>query len=335
MVARGKLAILLPVWVAGTAFWGSGESALAQQAPIDLDDVGELRQHPPPLSPPKPGKIEPAGETTRGNAVIRVNQARNVGGVAEIGPPLSVASGPFRGKGLIGNREQVQQIFAVIDALPIVDQVRLSWNRFAGVLLNHDLNGDGNPEKFFLTIDFPTGKRYLRDRVNPLTGVEETLVYQKGRWRGTFDDRRILEIDINTDLLETGSRIYVNKGTRENPDKGENAKPIEETKTLEVWHRDWAAEDADPTQPVIAKLRVNYVTGEATRETFAMFPRPIESVDARFITRFRYNEHGILRSAEVFENGLDDADFARPLVSLLTTPVDGAKRYELVVDLEV
>ena len=245
----------------------------------------------------------------------------------EIGPPLRVAGGRYRGDGAISDPAQVDAIFEAIDALPIVDQVRLSNSRFSGALLEDDLDGDSINEEFFLTIDFPTG-RYVRERANPLSGVEERLVYQDGLWIRSIDDRRILELEYDGDQVEASSRLYANAGSRIRPVLG---KLIEETKTVEFWHRDPGAAAPDPGRAVLAKYRVNYVTGRTTRELFGMYPRPIETVDSQFISRFDYNAHGILVSGEVYENGASPADHERTLVGRLDDPREGEKRYELTV----
>jgi hypothetical protein len=230
-------------------------------------------------------------------------------------PPLSLRSGA----------KAIDEIFDLLNQLPVTDRARLRFNHFAATVVNLDVDGDGQRERVFLTIEFPLGE-VRREWTNPLSGEREQLVFENGLWKRAITDRRIVEIDYDEGKAERASRTYANRGTLAAPVGGEL---LEETRTLETWLRDLSAADLDPYLPLLSKLHLNHVTGQVTRETFGLFPLPVEIVDDRFVTRNRYNPHGIFASAQVFDNGASEADFARPLMQRLLRPVVGRARFEL------
>ncbi len=175
-------------------------------------------------------------------------------------------------------------------------------------------------------MEFPLGE-VPQDRTNSLTGEREIVFYENGLWRKTVTARRIVELSYDERNVEARSRAYFNRGSLEAPVCGAL---IEETRTLECWQRDLSRPGLDPYRPSIAKLRVNYVTGEFRRETYGLFALPIEIVDEQYVTRNRYTSYGILASATVFDNGREDNDAARPGPERLLRAVAGRPRAELV-----
>lgn len=230
-------------------------------------------------------------------------------------PSLSVRSGA----------KAIDDIFDLLLQLPVTDRARLRFNQFAATIVNLDVDGDGRRERVFLTIEFPLG-RVERLWTNPLSGERELLVFEDGLWKQAITDRRLVEIEYDAGRIERASRTYFNRGALSAPAPGEL---LEETRTLETWSRDLSAAELDPYLPLLSKLRINHVTGQVTRETFGLFPLPVETVDDQFLTRHRYNPHGVFASAQLFDNGATDADFARPLLEKLLRPIAGRARYEL------
>ena len=82
-------------------------------------------------------------------------------------------------------------------------------------------------------------------------------------------------------------------------------------------------------QPLISKLRMNYVTGRLAREIYGLFPFPIEAADDQYVAQNRYTSYGLFESANVFENGQSDADFQRPVADRVMTPIAGRARFRL------
>jgi len=257
--------------------------------------------------------------------VVLLNQVLEIDGRLEAGPLLRTREGQVLGAGLIHGPRAFEEFFAMIERLPIVDRTRLRFNHFTGTVVELDIDGDGINERVFLTAEFPLGE-LRREWTNPLSGERETLVFAHGQWRQTITDRRVLELDYDRENIELGSRTYANRGDRQAPAKGDL---IEETRTINFWFRDLGKPGLDPYEPVIAKLRINYVTGQLSRETYGLFPMPIELVDDQFVTRNRYTSFGLFESASVYENGVSDADLQRSAVDRVLKPIAGRERFQL------
>jgi hypothetical protein len=261
----------------------------------------------------------------RSPGVVFLNEVRTVDGRLEVGPLRQGADTRVVGAGVHGGEEALAELLGRVQRLPVTDRARLQFNRFAGTLIELDADGDGRSEPSFVTIEFPPG-RVRREWTNPLSGERETHTYEDGAWVESMTDRRMLQLEYGPDGAERASRVWRNLGTRQAPARGEL---VEETRTTAVWLRDLSRPDLDPYAPLIEKLRVNHVTGAAARETYGLYPLPVESVDDQYITRNRYNPFGVLTSAVVLENGQTAADFDRPAAAKLTEPRAGRERYRL------
>src|SRR6185369_17202388 len=238
--------------------------------------------------------------------VVLLNQALDINGRLEVGPLLRNREGQVLG--LIQGARALEEFFAVIERLPVTDRARLRFNHFSATVVELDTDGDGTREKVFLTVEFPLGE-LRREWTNPLSGERETVCFAQGQWRQTITDRRILELDYDAENIEVRSRTYVNRGSRQAVLKGDL---IVETRTLNVWFRDLGRPGLDPYEPVVSKLRINYVTGQLARETYGLFPLPIELADDQYITRNHFTAFGLFERASVLENEQSEADFQRP-----------------------
>ncbi|MGA2864839.1 MAG: hypothetical protein ABSF95_10165 [Verrucomicrobiota bacterium] len=260
--------------------------------------------------------------------VVLLNEAREVQGHLELGPLLRDQQGQVVGAGVTSGAKSIAAILDLINRLPVTDRARLRGNHFAATAVELDRDGPGR-QKVFLTIEFPLGE-VRQAWTNPLTGEPETVLYENGLWRQTITGRRIVELDYDQANVERGSRTYCNRGDQQAPLRGAL---LEETRTLEYWLRDLSQPGLDPYQPTIAKLRVNYVTGQLARETYGLFPQPVETLDEQYITRNRYTRYGIFESASVIENGREESDFSRPVLERLLQPVAGRPRFQLASQL--
>ena len=261
-----------------------------------------------------------------GDGVVLLNAARKVNGRYEIGPLLENEKGEVMGAGVRVGARAIEEMLERINQLPIAERTRFEFNNFAASLLELDIAGTGRSEKVFLTIEFPPGKKFARAGTNALSGEREILNFENGHLTSSVTEQRITEIDYGNDGRELASRSFFNTGTREQPAKGAL---LEETRTLGTWLRDLSQPGIDPYQPLLAKLKINHVTGQMARETYGLFPLPILTVDDQFITETKFNTFGIFASARVVDNGSSDADFQRPLLAKLTQPVFGSERFVL------
>src|SRR5262249_25113945 len=159
----------------------------------------------------------------------------------------------------------IDDAFELINRCPVTDRARLRANHFAATAVELDTPGK-DKQTVFLTIEFPLGE-VNNESTNPLTGESETVVYTNGLWRETITDRRIVEPQYDAAQVEFSSRIYANLGNRKAPRRGVL---LEETRTLDHWLRDLSQPDLDPYESAISKLRINYVTGQLTRETYGL-----------------------------------------------------------------
>lgn len=295
--------------------------------PPKADPIPDLELLPPPrairvaehpaLRPPlaRPGLTGPLAYLQR-----VVEDEKGV----TVGPLWKLEQGAFRGDGLVRGSERIDALFDLIEETSAIDQARLLGNRFAATRLKLDLTGDGVAEDLFLTIEFPLDGEVVRQRVNPESGETERRIYEKGHLRRIVTARRVTEFVVDDDGVEVESRVFRNVGQIESAQKGEL---LEESRTTEVWFRDWREEGMDPRLPVISKVRVNYFTGVTTRETYGLFPQPVERIDGQYLTRYALDDKGQIVSAEVFHNGKTDEDLQRALMDRLLEPVVGELRY--------
>ncbi|MGK0185669.1 MAG: hypothetical protein ACI9R3_001447 [Verrucomicrobiales bacterium] len=260
-----------------------------------------------------------------GTAAVFIHRAHLVDGVYELGALARDKDDGVLGTGMLTSAAQVQRVFEAIDDLPISDRTRLVWNRFAPTLVELDHDRDRIKELVFLSIEFSSDQELQRSTTNQLTGESEIHVYLRGYLLRTISSRRITGLGYDSAGTEQSSRTFLNVGTLEKPVKG---RQIEETRTLELWAREMDGM-IDPYDPLIAKLRVNFVTGESQREVYGLFPLPVETANEHYVTRNRYDERGVFRSATVFENGSEDSHFERLRVDKLKRPVVGRERFHL------
>lgn len=239
----------------------------------------------------------------------------------EIGPFIQDKSGEVIGAGVRGGAKAVEEIFAKIAQLPVTDRARLVFNNFSSTVVDLDIDDDGHSEPVFITVEFPIDKFVQREWTNPFSGEGEILAFKSGRWISAVTDRRILEIDYDEKGSETASRLYFNAGTRAQPQRGAL---LEKTRTTERWSRNLSQPNIDPYLPTISKLKLNYVTGQITREVYGLFPLPVSTIDERFITENRFNAYGVFQSAKVTENLNADTP-----VRALLAPTPGAERIVL------
>ncbi len=271
-------------------------------------------------------QIRRAAMSSQGEGVILLNSAVQVNGRYEIGPLLQSEKGEVIGFGVRTGSKAMEEMFERIDQLPITDRARLQFNHFAGTLVALDVAGTGRPENVYVTIEFPLDKIIQRVRMNPLTGESESLKFEQGRLISVTTERRLTEIEYGDTHQEQASRSYFNGGTREQPIKGPL---LEETRTLEIWFRNFSEPGIDFNQPLLLKLKINHVTGQISRETYGLFPLPLSIVDDQFITQNQFNAYGIFISASVVDNGKSEADFGRPLLTKLLNPMSGQERFLL------
>jgi len=266
----------------------------------------------------------------RGDGIIFLNSSKQSGAHYEIGPLLQDEKGEVIGAGVRSGAKAMDEVFDKINQLPMAERARLQFNHFAATLLDWDSDGTGKPEKVFLTIEFPVGKKTRRVRTNPLSGERELTEFEQGRLVALSTDNRLVEVDYAKDGQEQASRTYANTGSREAPIKGAL---LDETRTLETWSRDLSQPGLDPYQPLITKMKVDHVTGAMSRETYGLFPLPVSTADDQFVTSNRFNAFGIFDSTSVFDNGAADADFARPLSRKVLEPIVGRERFRLTTTL--
>lgn len=243
----------------------------------------------------------------------------------EMGPLLRDANGAVVGAGVRAGPEAFEAMLDAVDRLPCSERARFQFNRYAATLLELDLEGDGQAQRVFLTLEFPLGE-VQREWTHPLTGVRQTLRFEDGRWRRAISEDRILELEYDDQGTEVRSRSFANAGSRQAPQSG---RLIEETVTTDVWWRDLSKRGLDPYEPNIAKVRINHVTGQVTHETYGLFPLPVQTVDEFFITRSRYTAEGHNVQSKMWDNGVDAADFQRSRLAKLLEPITGRPRFAL------
>lgn len=261
-----------------------------------------------------------AALSASGQGIALIHHVSMAEGHPEIGP-LALVEDSAQG---------IETLLALLDRLPVTDRARLQFNHFAGTLVELDLEGRGRKIPFFLTLEFPAGQTLQRERTNPFTGERETLIYREGRWTGSRTAARILELAYDGEGVEIGSKLFVNAGSYDEPVQGAL---LEETHTLEVWHRDLNKPRLDPSLPMAAKLRVNHITGKISRDIYGLFPLPVATVDEQFIASQQFNDAGIFARGRVFENGRRAEDFNRARLAALLEPIVGRERFELTATL--
>ena len=93
----------------------------------------------------------------KSEGVVLLNEALAVNGHLEIGPLLSDPQGQVIGEGMTSGAKAIEDIFLLINRLPVTDRARLRANHFAATAVEIDRDGIGNA-KVFLTIEFPLGR---------------------------------------------------------------------------------------------------------------------------------------------------------------------------------
>jgi hypothetical protein len=243
------------------------------------------------------------------NSAVRVNESH------EIGPLLTNNQGSVIAAGVRATAADFDRALAAIEKLQSIERARLQDNNYAATLLNLELDGVASP--VFVTIEFPPGASTARERTNAQTGELEKLIFENGKVKSVSTPRRHTEI-IYDDGIERGSRTYATTPERE---------LIEESRTLQVWHSEQSR--TNPYAPRIAKLRINYGTGEVKRETYGAFPQPTWIADDQFVTTNRFTPAGEFQGSMIFENGTNEEEFQRPLSGKLFSPIIGRERFTL------
>ncbi len=252
----------------------------------------------------------------------------------ELGPLLRDSRGNLVGFGVRPDAEALNNLFEQVGRLPIIERAKLQSRDFSASMVELDVGGDGSKQQVFLTVEFPVNEEFQRTSTNTLTGEKETHVFRNGRLCRSIGPRRIIELDYEQDA-EAASRTFLNQGTLAAPVKGAL---LEETKTLEVWHRDLRDGPIDPYQPSLSKVHANYVTGAVTREEFGLFAQPVWTADDLYVVSNQFNAFGIFARALVWENisdttrdpsSLQLTDAVENRWTALLRPATGKPRFEI------
>ncbi|MBI3416899.1 MAG: hypothetical protein HY043_16535, partial [Verrucomicrobia bacterium] len=261
----------------------------------------------------------------QGDGIVLLNEIRERDGRLEIGPIARGADGQIFSTGIRAGATALGEVFAQLNQFPITNQARLLFNQFATTPVELELDGGGK-QKVFLTVEFPIDRELQTEQINPLSGEPEISRYQNGRRTGLVTDRRVVELAYDDANIEARGAVFLNRGTRQQPIKGPL---LEETRTVEAWFRETHLLAIDPSEARIARLRVNHVTGQTTRETFGLFPQPTEVADDLYLTRNQFDAYGLFDSATVVENGKTDSDFQRAELERVLRPISGRERFRL------
>jgi hypothetical protein len=242
-----------------------------------------------------------------------------------------------RDGGVIHGKDMFDRIMAKIRVLPTVEQRRIEFvQNYANFRITLDIDGDGKEETVVATLFFPLDKDVISNWENPSSGRTETHIYRNALLRySVTDDRIVVSSYDEKRKIETGTTVYVNPyGSRavfmeKHPDEASRAAyvraltPVERTVTqrFHISDRDALIQ---PNTPVITKLRVDYLKGETSLDTYGLYRQPIRSVNEQFITVSTYNSFGLFQSSKIVENRQTGS-----LLNRLTQPVEGAARFTL------
>ncbi|MFH0856098.1 MAG: LysM peptidoglycan-binding domain-containing protein, partial [Candidatus Omnitrophota bacterium] len=243
---------------------------------------------------------------------------------------------------IVRGPETFGQVMKLIRQLPVPEQALIRYKNFANFVLTIDADGDGKPEKVLCTLIFPLGKDIRDEWANPLSGKPEVEVYRDSLVNVAVTDKRITVFDYDNYKVESASRTYPNP-------YGDRNKFLAAYKTIDairaytlgltaiegtstIWNKfiDPHSIKINPYDPLIEKLKVNYVTGAITRETYGLFPQPVKIVDDQYITEIKYNKFGLFISSLDYNNGKSGRDFERPRIDKVRHPVRGKQRFKAV-----
>jgi hypothetical protein len=234
-----------------------------------------------------------------GSGLILLNEVREVAGRHEIGPLLRGPEGELLGFGVRAGHRAISELLRQIDRMPVIDRARWVQNRLAATVVELDLDGNGTPERVFLTCEFPVDGVFEPDWTDPLSGRRERHRFKEGRLIARISDDWLTELDYDAAGIESGHRVHRNLGTIEQPVRGELAA---ETRTLEIWFRNLTSPNLDPHAPRLRRLRVDHITGRVSRDTFGLFPLPVETVDNGLVRHVQYDPWGLFLCASIREN---------------------------------
>ena len=268
-------------------------------------------------------RVHQAAISSDGDGIVFINVPSRVGDRYEVGPLWQGPDGDVMGYGVRAGTQAVQQALAALEELPIADQALLRFNHYSGALVDLDVDGDGQAERVFMTIEFPPEKETRRESTNRLSGEREVMTFKNGKLIKVVTEHRIKEIEWDESGVERASRIFGNSGTRLQPEE----QLLEETRTLETWLRDLSKHPPDPRLPVVVKLRINHLTGEIARETFGLYPSPVSTTDSLYVTTNEFNDFGVLTRAAVRDN---TSEFGRFSLQTFQQPLPGIERFILV-----
>ncbi|MBL9174736.1 MAG: hypothetical protein JNL10_14455 [Verrucomicrobiales bacterium] len=272
-------------------------------------------------------KARKAGVSPGGAGVAFLNSIQERNGRLELGPLIRSGTGPVVGTGLRTTESGLEPVFTALDRMPVADRARLDREHYAGAILDLDADGDGRRERVAVSLEFPLGE-IRRHRIDPLTGVEEIDVYERGHLRDRITADRITRVQRDPLGLELSSETRVNRGTLAAPQEGDL---IEQTRTQDAWFPGGNTDPLDAAAPRLRRLRLVRVTGDWTRETFGLFPLPVEVVGEGFITTNTYDPMGRLQRSISSPNLAGDDDPAAIPPPAILHPNPGPPRFESTV----
>ncbi|MFO1459755.1 MAG: hypothetical protein U1G08_10110 [Verrucomicrobiota bacterium] len=265
-----------------------------------------------------------AAVSSGGAGVAFLNSLVERNGRLELGPLVRTENGPVLGAGLRTTESGLEPVFAALDRLPVTERARLDRDHYAGAILELDVNGDGRKERVAVSLEFPLGEIHRRRR-NPITGVEEVEVYERGHLRDRITPDRFTRIRRDNLGLEVSSETRANVGTLAEPREGEL---LEQTYTLDAWFPPGDAAIGDASIPRLRRLRLMRITGDWSRETFGLFPQPVEVVGEGFVTTNTFDPFGRLQRSTTFPNLAESGDPSATPPAAVLNPVSGAPRFE-------
>ena len=259
-----------------------------------------------------------------GGGIVFIHETRWVDDHYEVGSLVRGPGGEIDGFGIRRGQKAVDEVLTQIDALPAAYRSRLEFNGYASTVLPFADESADPAKPRFLTIEFPLADLTKHERIHPISGQREIRVFEQGRLRRIVTSDRIVEINRGRHGAEERTRVYHNAGVLNDPTQGTL---LEETHSLDVWFRDLNSPRMDPREPVLSRLRINYITGQIARETFGLFSGPTLIADDLYVTEIHYTPLDQVSSAMTCENGLTDNDRNRTRWEKVLEPRVGARRF--------
>ena len=196
-------------------------------------------------------------------------------------------SGELLTDGIQVGKDKLEHFLEVIEKMPIRQQQKIMQQHWV-----FDTQYKG--KDVTVTLVFPYHTEFVREWINPVTGVKELRIFRYGLLNKVITKDTITEHVYNDSDVEISTRTYDNLNGTLTVD-ARKGKQIQKTLTL-------SSEIKDDGSQLVTKEVTDNVLNDVRYEVYNGYPLPSITVSKKYITEITYDDFGHFKSSQAWIN---------------------------------